>query len=48
MAGHCASSILQHSWRVSLLVIIVAILLAVGNFIIEWIVKATAPRLLRP
>ncbi|GJX28742.1 hypothetical protein Tco_0236821, partial [Tanacetum coccineum] len=48
MAGHCASSILQHSWRVYLFVIIVAILLAVGNFIIEWIVDSIAPNLLRP
>ncbi|GKG16875.1 hypothetical protein Tco_0361832 [Tanacetum coccineum] len=47
MAGPCASSIFQHSWRVSLLVAIVAIPLAVGNFIIEWIVEATTPKLLR-
>ncbi|GJT25586.1 hypothetical protein Tco_0895523 [Tanacetum coccineum] len=47
MAGPCASSIFQHSWRVSLLVVIVAIPLAVGNFIIEWIVEATTPKLLR-
>ncbi|GJZ27496.1 hypothetical protein Tco_0571749 [Tanacetum coccineum] len=48
MASPCASYILRHSWRVSLLVVIVAIPLAVGNFIIEWIVEATAPKLLRP
>ncbi|GJW18261.1 hypothetical protein Tco_0025697 [Tanacetum coccineum] len=33
---------------ISLLVVIVAIPLAVGNFIIEWMVEATAPKLLKP
>nr|GEX83627.1 hypothetical protein [Tanacetum cinerariifolium] len=37
----------KHSWRVCLLVIIVAIPLVVGNFTIEWIVEATVHKLLR-
>ncbi|GKB53084.1 hypothetical protein Tco_0903837 [Tanacetum coccineum] len=41
-----ASSIIRHSCRVSFLVVIIAIPLAVRNFIIEWMVDATAPKLL--
>ncbi|GJX31884.1 hypothetical protein Tco_0241739 [Tanacetum coccineum] len=46
--GHCAFLVLQHSRWASLLVTMLAIPLTAVNFIIEWIVDATAPRLLIP